>query len=440
MLNVIKPKERNAIINSLRSGVVPQLGLQHIQVGRAKEIESLKSNIDSIADGGTAFRFVIGDYGSGKTFFMQLVKGVALEKGLVTMHADLDPNKRLYGRDGQVRHLFSELISNISTRTKQNGGALVNILEKFISVARTIAEKSNKSVDEIIHFRLRELNEYVGGYDFAKVVAKYWDGYNSSNDNLKDSALRWLKGEYTTKTDALRDLGIRTYIDDTSFYDSLKLYAVLARKAGYKGLLVCLDEMVNLYKIATSQSRKNNYEEILKMLNDSLQGNFSGIGFIMGGTPDFLTDSTKGLYSYEALKTRLEENNFAKQLSVVDYNSTVIRLSNLTKEELYLLLQNLRYVFASGDKEKYLVPDEALVAYLNHCSEKIGDSYFRTPRPTIKQFLDLLSLLEQNPNVKWSDAVEYVEIAPDCEETEVGAMAERVSSNYSGDEFSTFKL
>lgn len=440
---MIKTKEREIIIQSLRSGVVPRLGLQHIQVGRSDELKSFISNITTIANGGTSFRLVIGEYGSGKTFFLSLVRSIALQQGLVTMNADLSPTKRLHGTDGQARLLLSELIASLSTRTKQDGNALQNILEKFIAMARTEAEQHQRNVISVIHEQLSELNEYPGGYAFAQVIKKYWEAYEEGNNILKDCALRWLKAEYTTKTDSLREVGVREFIDDSSLFNTLKLYAILIRKAGYKGLLICMDEMVNLYKISNSISRKANYEEILNILNNTLQGTLTNIGFIMSGTPDFLTDGNRGLYSYEALKSRLAENNFSKKLGLVDYNSTVLRLSNLTKEELYLLLKNLRNVFACGDESKYLVPDVALIAYLNHCANKIGDSYFRTPRNTIKGFLDLLSMLEQYPNLQWSDMIEKIEITKDIESTEVGeiiAQQSEVQNNEENDVFASFKL
>lgn len=440
---MIKPKERETIIQSLKSGVVPRLGLQHIQVGRSEELKSFVNDVTTIAEGGTSFRFVIGEYGSGKTFFLSLVRSIALQKGLVTMNADLSPTKRLHGTDGQARVLLSELISSISTRTKQDGNALPNILEKFISKAKAEAEQNNREVATIIYEQLSDLNEYPGGYTFAQVVNKYWTAYESGDEMLKDHVLRWLKAEYTTKTDSLRDLGVREFINDSSFFNTLKLYSILVQKAGYCGLLVCMDEMVNLYKISNSVSRKANYEEILNILNNTLQGTLSHIGFIMSGTPEFLTDGNRGLYSYEALKSRLTENSFSKSLGLTDYKSTVLRLANLTQEELYLLLMNLRNVFACDDESKYLVPDDALLAYLNHCANKIGDSYFRTPRNTIKGFLDLLSMLEQYPNLKWSDMIEQIEVVQDVEPTEVGEIITQQgkSQNNTDDEaFASFKL
>lgn len=440
----IKSKERETIIQSLKSGVVPRAGLHHIQVGRHEELKSFIKDVDTIAEGGTAFRFVIGEYGSGKTFFLSLVRSIALEKGLVTMHADLSPTKRLHGSDGQPRMLLSEMVNNLSTRTKPDGNALQNILERFVSNAKEEACSKGMNVYDIISEKLSELNDYTGGYNFITVIKKYLEGYESGDHNLMNSALKWLKAGYTTKTDAYRDLDIREYISDGSFYNTLKLYSVLVRKAGYKGLLVCMDEMVNLYKIPNSVSRKANYEEILNMLNNTLQGTFPNIGFVLGGTPEFLTDNIRGLYSYEALKSRLSENSFSKQLGVTDYNSIVLRLTNLTKEELYLLLTNLRHVFASGKEENYLIPDEGLMAFLAHCANKIGESYFRTPRTTIKSFLDLLSVLEQYPDYKWSDIIASVDVQKDVEASQVKDIlktnAAGQTTGSDNDEFANFSL
>ena len=442
MSKVIRAKERETIIQSLRSGVVPRVGLQHIQVGRSDELKSFIKDLETIADGGSSFRLIIGDYGSGKTFFLSLVRSIALEKGLVTMTADLSPSKRLYGNEGQARRLLADLVTSLSTRTKQDGNALTNILEKFISIAQVKAEKEREEISFTIINMLNELNDFPNGHSFAYIVYKYWEAYDTENDALKNCVLKWLKGEYATKTDTMRDLGIRDFINDASFFNTLKLYSVLVKKAGYKGLLINLDEMVNLYKAAHGTSRKMNYEEILGILNNTLQGTVSNIGFIMSGTPEFLTDTRRGLYSYEALRSRLAENDFSKQLGVVDYNSTVLRLSSLSKEELYVLLKNLRNVFACGIKEDYLVPDEALVAYMNYCFNKIGDSYFRTPRNTIKGFLDLLSILEQYPSLKWDDVIEKIKIEKDIEPTEIESIlrSQEELSSEEKDEFTSFRL
>lgn len=442
MIKIIKPKEREAIIRSLKSGVVPNVGLQHIHVGRNEELKSFVKDIDNIAEGGTSFRIVIGEYGSGKTFFMSLIRSIAMEKGLVTITADLSPTKRLHGSDGQARMLLGELVSSISTRTKQDGNALHNILEKFISIARDVANRNNTSVSSEIYSMLQELNDYVGGHSFATVISKYWEAYDSGDEVLKDRVIKWLKAGYTTKTDVMRELGIRDFINDSSFFNTIKLYSVLVRKAGYKGLLVCMDEMVNLYKITNTVSRKANYEEILSILNNTLQGSLSNIGFVMCGTPEFLTDGNRGLYSYEALRSRLAENRFSQNLGIIDYNSTVLRLANLTKEELYILLTKLRHVFAKGDESKYLLPNEALLAYLSHCANKIGDSYFRTPRNTIKGFLDLLSILEQYPDKTWVDMIDNIEINEDVEQTEISAILSTQFDDVrsSNDEFASFKL
>ena len=437
----IRNKEREIIIQSLRSGVVPKMGLHHIQVGRSEEIKSFVRDIQNVSEGGSSFRFVVGEYGSGKTFFLSLIRSIALEKGLVTMHADLSPFKRLHGSQGQARHLLSELISSLSTRTRQDGNALENILERFISVVKEEVSLTQKSFSYVVATLLKDMSDIPGGYNFIKVINAYCEAYEEEDDFLKSKALKWLRAEYTTKKDSYVDLGVREFISDKSLLNTIKLYCLLVRKAGYNGLMVCMDELVNLYKITNTVSRNANYEEILRMLNDTLQGSFSSLGFIMGGTPEFLTDHRRGLYSYEALRSRLTENTFASQLGLMDYNTTVLRLASLTKEELYVLLQNLRHVFAYGDTKKYLVPDPALNAFLVHCSKKIGDSYFRTPRTTIKSFLDMLSLLEQYPQYKWSDILESVNIEKDREESGINTdIGHSQIGKDTDDEFASFKL
>lgn len=409
----IRPRERGSIIQSLKAGVAPRVGIQHIQVGRVNEIEAINLDIDRIAQGGSAFRLIIGEYGSGKTFFLNVIRAIALEKQLVSVNADLSPDRRIHASAGQARMLYSELMRNMATRNRPQGNALASIVERFVSLAAREAEDAGISVSSAIQSRLSTLSEHVGGYDFARVIDAYWHGHETDNDELKSNAIRWLRAEFSTKTDSRKALGVREFISDTSFYSSLKIMSLFVRQAGYKGLLVCLDEMVNLYKLSNSQARLSNYEQILWILNDCLQGTAEHLGFLMGGTPEFLLDTRKGLYSYEALQSRLAENSFAQRASVIDYSSPTLHLANLTPEEVYILLQNIRRVFASGDETRYLVPDEALEAFLYHCSNTIGDAYFRTPRNTIKEFADMLSVLEQNSDLDWKDLIGSVAIPDD---------------------------
>lgn len=432
----IRPRERDAIIQSLRAGVTPRTGLQHIQVARAEEIKALIKDIERIKDGSSSFRLIIGDYGSGKSFFLQLIRAIALEKGLVTVHADLSPQRRLHATGGQARNLYKELINNLATRTKPEGGALTSVVERFITEARKNGDATGRPVSNIIQEWLNNLSELLGGYDFAKVINAYWDGYERGNEQTKQDAIRWLRGEFSTKTEARESLGVRTIIDDAGVYDYLKLLSLFVRKSGYSGLLINLDEMVNLYKLANFQARTSNYEQLLRILNDCLQGRASHIGFLLGGTPEFLIDTRRGLYSYEALKSRLADNQFAKDAKVVDYAGPVLPLSNLTPEELLVLLRNLRNVFATGDKDKYLVPDEALKKFLEHCSRKIGNAYFKTPRNTTKAFIGFLTVLEDNHDLKWQDLLGKVAI----EKEETSDMPDIESVGNENDGLSDFKL
>lgn len=406
----IRPRERSAIIQSLRAGVTPRIGLEYIQVGRVNEVKALIEDLDNIEQGGSAFRIIIGDFGAGKSFFLQLIRYIALEKGMVVINADMSPDRRLFASNGQARNLYKELARNLATRAHPEGNAMIPLVEKFITEQRRVADAEGKDVERVIKDKLNSLSELVDGYDFAQVIATYWKAYNEGNEDLKNNVIRYLRGEYTSRADARRDLGVRAIVEDNNVYDHIKLLSRFVTQAGYKGLLVNLDEVVNLYKLPSQRARSSNYEQVLRILNDCLQGSAESLGFLLGGTPEFLMDQRKGLYSYEALHSRLAENTFAQIANVVDYHSPILMLQNLSPEEIYVLLCNIRNVFAGGNKDKYILPDEALKAFLEHCSKNIGDAYFRTPRNTIKAFVDLLSIVEQNPDLSWQSLIGNIKI------------------------------
>jgi hypothetical protein len=435
-MTTIRPRDRDAVLQSLRAGVVPRIGQHLIQVGRAHELEALLKDIERVADGGSSFRIVVGEYGAGKTFFLNLVRAIALEKKLVTVHADLNPDRRLHASGGQARSLYAELVKNMATRTKPEGGALAGVVEKFIGQAKTEAKATGRTSDEVIRAQLSQLTEMVNGYDFADVIAAYCRGFEEGNEKLKSDAVRWLRGEFTTRTDARQALGVRQIVDDASMYDQLKLLGRFVRLAGYSGLMICLDEMVNLYKLANVQARNANYEQILRILNDSLQGTAEGVGFVLGGTPEFLLDTRRGLYSYAALQSRLAENAFATN-GLVDYSGPVIRLAALTPEDFYVLLDKLRIVYAFGDASKALVPEEAIPAFMAHCATRLGEAYFRTPRTTITAFINFLAVLEQNPSTDWRELIGSMDI-----ERDTGGAADIVNDAApdSDDELASFRL
>ncbi|MFI6483718.1 ATP-binding protein [Nonomuraea sp. NPDC050663] len=437
-MTTIRPRERDALLQSLRAGVVPRIGQRHIQVGREPEVKALVTDIDRISDGGAAVRFVIGDFGAGKTFFLHLVRSIAMEKKLVTVHADLNPDRRLHSSGGQARSLYAELMRNLATRAKPDGGALSSVVERFISTALAEAQQHGVDPAQVIRTRLAHLSEMTGGYDFAEVIGAYWRGHDTGDEQLKSAAVRWLRAEYSTKTESRAALGVRTIIDDATLHDHLKLMSRFVRLAGYDGLLVCLDEMVNLYKLASTQARNANYEQILRILNDTLQGSAAHLGFVFGGTPEFLADTRRGLFSYAALQSRLSENAFAMG-GLVDYSGPVLRLAALTQEDLYVLLAKLRHVQAGGDSARYLLPDDALPAFMHHCANRIGEAYFRTPRTTIKAFCDLLAVLEQNPRVDWRQILPSVELAVEAN-PDLAPLEEDLTEGPGGDDLASFRL
>jgi hypothetical protein len=448
MSEPIKPRERDAILQSLRAGVVPRVGLRHLQVGRKDEVAAVLDDLKRIEQGGAAIRFIIGRYGAGKSFFLNLARMVALERKFVVVQADITLERRLHGAGGQARNLYAELMRNLATRAKPEGGALSNAVERWVSEVDHRIRTDGGAEAEItkeIHAELKPLQDLVSGFDFATVLSRYAEGFQARNDVLMTSALRWLRAEYRTKTEARRDLGVRSIIDDAQFYDYLKLFAAFVRLAGFAGLLVNVDEMgVFSHRLNSAQSRAANYEVLLRILNNCLQGDVNGIGFLFGGTNAFLEDRRRGLFSYEALGTRLADNAFAKT-GLKDFSGPVIRLQNLSPEDLYVLLHNIRIVFALGDHKRYLIDDDGMKHFMSHCRSTLGAEFYLTPRDAVKAFVGLLSVLEQNPGTDWRAILEHTAIEKSVD-PEAGPAAadeensETPSASAANDDLAAFKL
>lgn len=444
----IRERERTAILGSLAAGVVPSIGLHHIQVGRKDEVNALLQDLERIENEAAFVRFVVGRYGSGKTFFLNLIRTVALERKFVVAQADITTQRRLHGTGGQARGLFSELMRNLATRSRPEGGALSSLVERWVSeiVHNTTSRGgTDEDVAATLYEACKPLQELVSGYDFARVIEQYYRGYLEHSEDRQQAALRWLRGEYSTKTEARQDLGVRTIINDSSFYDYIKLMATFVRIAGYSGLIVCVDELVVLsHRLNNRTARHNNYEAILRILNDCLQGSVRGLGFIFAATDDCLTDRRRGLFSYEALATRLAPSRFARE-DVVDLAGPVLRLAHLTPEDCYVLLVNIRRVHAKGDESRYVLPDEAIEAYLMDCNRRMGAAYFMTPRETVKDFVSLLSVLEQNPQADWRSLLAGIKTsAADAEDSHADVAAgdpgQGGTSSSADDDLATFRL
>jgi hypothetical protein len=406
-MSKIIPRERAAILQSLSAGVVPSIGLHHIQVGRLKEVDALVGDLKLVEQGGASVRFIVGRFGSGKTFFLNLIRNVAQKRKFVVAQADITTDRRFQGTGGQAKSLYSELMRNLSTRSRPDGNALQNVVERWIGdIDHEIRGSGGGTEDDVkreFSKLLRPLQDLVSGFDFVNVVTKYYEGYLGHNEELQGSALRWLRAEYSTKTEARQDLGVRSIIGDSGFYDYLKLFAAFVRIAGYAGLLVNVDELVVLsHRLSNTTSRNRNYEAILRIINDCLQGRVEGLAFLFAGTDECLEDPRRGLYSYEALATRLAPNRYASN-GQQDYASPVVKLENLSPEDCFVLLANIRNVHSGGDPTNQTIPDEGIVAYLQACSETMGAAYFQTPRDTVKDFVGLLNMLEQDSSRSWQD-------------------------------------
>ena len=409
-----------AVLNSLKGGVVPRIGLPYIAVGRKSEVEALLHDVDIIAEGGASFRFIVGRYGSGKSFLLQTIRNYVMDRGFIVADADLSPERRLHGTNGQGLATYRELIGNLSTKTKPEGGALTLVLDRWISNVQSEAAQETglapgdpdltRAVDTKITAVTSSVSELVHGFEFAKLLSAYYHAYVDGDDETKAKVTRWFRGEYTLKREAKEELGVNIIIGDNDWYDYLKLFATFFRLAGYAGMMIMVDELVNIYKIPNSITRQYNYEKMLTMYNDTLQGKAHHLGILMCATPQALEDKRRGIYSYEALRSRLAEGKFSRP-GARDLLAPVIRLEPLTAEEMLVLCEKLSQMHADlYGYPRRLVTDD-LVSFIKVEYGRIGADQNITPREVIRDFIELLDLLYQNPSMTLAQLLESDEFS-----------------------------
>jgi hypothetical protein len=408
------------VIGSLKGGVVPRIGLPYITVGRKSEIEALLHDVDIITEGGASFRFIVGRYGSGKSFLIQTIRNYVMDRNFIVADADLSPERRLQGTKGQGLATYRELIGNLSTKTKPEGGALTLVLDRWISSVQMEAARETglmpgdpaltKAVDAKIYAVTSAVSELVHGFEFARLLSLYYHAYVDGNDDMKMRVVRWFRGEYALKREAKEELGINIIITDDDWYDYLKIFATFFRLAGYSGLMIMIDELVNIYKIPNSITRQYNYEKMLTMYNDTLQGKAKYLGIIMGATPQALEDKRRGIYSYEALRSRLAEGRFSRP-GARDLLAPVIRLEPLTAEEMLVLCEKLAEMHAGLYGYERLITTEDLVSFIKIEYGRIGADQNITPREVIRDFIELLDLLYQHPEMTISSLLESDEFS-----------------------------
>ena len=396
------------LISSLKGGVVPRVGLPYVTVGRRAEIDALLHDVDIIADGGASFRFIVGRYGSGKSFLLQTIRNYVMAKNFVVVDADLSPERRLQGTRGQGLATYKELIRNMSTKTKPEGGALALILDRWISgVQQKVMASSHLSVtdpglaplvEKQISAVIGSLNEMVHGFDFTRLLTLYYRSHLSGDDEAKAKVLKWFRGEYATKTEARQELGVNIVITDDDWYEYLKLFACFLKQAGYAGMLILIDELVNIYKIPNAVTRQYNYEKLLTMYNDTMQGRARHLGIILCGTPQCMEDPRRGVYSYEALRSRLAEGRFSGAHK--DLLSPVIRLQPLTPEEMLILVEKLADIHAQLYEYPQIVTGRDMADFIEIEFGRIGADAHITPREVIRDFIEVLDIVYQNPGVK----------------------------------------
>ena len=406
------------MMNALSSGVVPRRGLEYIAVGRKRETETFVNDLEDTAEGGGAFRFISGRFGNGKSFMTQMVRNYAMDRGFVVMDADLAVNRRLTGSKREGLNTYRELVKNMATRARPDGGAMEPLLQTWAAdIAASLAgdgdpsEIRTEDILRAVRSASSDMSNMQHHQDFIGAVTAYIRDQREGVDDIY--ALRWLKGESEHKLDARRNLGSGTLIDDSNWYDFIKLWAELSVRMGYRGLVVFMDEGVVLYKLQSKASRNNNYERLLTMFNDIMQGKASHLSMYVCGTPEFIEDHNRGLHSYEALRSRLVTGRYENGYD--NYLGPVINLRPLNDEEVFVLLRTIRDIHEQRYGYESGIDDAMLETYLRTVMEGSISSAMITPREITRDLISLLDTLHQNPDAGFSDMVSGRTVAADID-------------------------
>ena len=350
-----------------------------------------------------------------------------MAKGMIVADADLSPNRSLIGSSNRKKGLatYRELMCNLSIKTSPTGSALGKILDLWlnmiwIDVAKNIGQGGiqGNALEEMVTNKIYEtildMQEMVHGYDFANILVMYWKASRVNDAEIKAKTLRWLRGEYNTKTEAKQDLGVSNIINDDDWYEYIKLFSNFFVKIGYKGFIVIIDELINIYKCKSPVARNNNYEKILAMYNDTMQGKARYLGIIMGGTPQSIEDVNRGVFSYEALKSRLESGKYGTN-KMINLMTPIIRIMPLTKEEIIVLLEKLAEIHADLYDYELKITIEDIIDFIE---EAIQGEKNVTPRSIIRDFIEVLNLFYQNYNLSIKDIMNAFKYSDDVEDVQ----------------------
>lgn len=436
MNNRINPKEADNIIKALEAGVVPRRGIQHLLVGRHKEVEEVILILDNIKQGESDIRFWVGDFGSGKSFMMRTIESLAVQKNFAVSTIDLTPTRRFYASDGKAQSLYNEIVDNIIIQTSQDGNAIKTIIEEWInSIITSVSErdkipasqllvKENKGIIEKEILNITSSFKSVGlSYELGQAISKYYEGLMEDNQVLKLKALRWIRGDISTKTESKNELGIKRIINDDNWYEAIKNLAELFSDIGYSGFVINFDEAVNLYKLPMSQTRERNYEKILNIFNECKSNTARGLFVNFGATRKTIFDERRGMSSYGALKGRLG-NESSLDSKLINTNKTVLPLKPLTTEEIYTLLENLKNIYNIHYRLDIDMTMENIKLYMEEQLNRPGALEFLTPRAVIKDFLEILDMIRQNPDVETETIIyekfgkELIPVSKDLSNTE----------------------
>lgn len=413
------------IIDSLRNGTVPAEGTENIAVGIDEELTEIQDQIERTREDKSAFKFIIGDYGSGKTFFSTSVREMAYDKKFVVSSVVISQETPL--------HKFEELYRKImeGMRTSENKKIpafnfileewLLNIEDKVIEIEGLDPYEDSKKFQIEMNKRINEELMIVGSIaaSFANAIRAFYKAKYEGDTVLAQGAVAWLKGD-NVRAELKSKLGVIGTITRENSFEFFRALLQMIKTAGYEGLMIILDEVETVQKLVRKDMRSAAYENLRFFIDESDRNSFPSCFFLYTGTTD-LMESEKGFKSleplYQRIKVEREKGDKFKNL-----RQPVMFLDGLNRDRLYEVACRVRnihgqvYSWMPNDK----LTDDFIKRLINDMTLGFGGEINIGPRGFLRTLIDILDKSQMYDDYIPSEQFEFNE--------EVKTMFETVES------------
>lgn len=389
-----------SIINALKNGNVPPEGVGEICVGRERELEEFDKIFSKVKDGAAVTRFLNGEFGSGKSFFLKLLEERALADNFVvakvTLSRDVPFNK--------FEVVYRSIVASLRCKT---GTSLEHIIEKWTTQLRMMALRETtdpyqqeRIVIDNINNDLKEVRKHAT--TFAAAIENYYKLSARGDQETAKYAMAWLSGEKNIPYTIKRQFGVKGDIDRENAFKYLEALSSFLMALKYSGLIILIDEAEHIMTLHTKKLRDTAYDYMRFIYDECSLGRFHNTLFIFAGTPEFFEDPKMGVPSYTALNERIED---VLNTEFKDLRKPIIRLDGFKKDNLMELSDRLISMHEEVYEWEAKPVRESLDGIIARHEANAELTGYISPRNFVKSFISVLDVVQQNPELRSEEEI-----------------------------------